>query len=304
MKKVLVLVDRLSLSKKKLVRYLNKNSNNLYKAWLYNFSDISFEIQSGKVKVKIGVTDLSKFDLVFVRRAGKYVRFMGAISKYLDYKHVDFIDPAFREIGMSMDKASSALRLGIKKISMPNTYFCFRSEILKNKEKIIKNLGLPIIAKAINSQRNKNIYILKKIDDFEKLLKRSNVRTHSGKEFIFQKFVDIEKEFRLLIMGGKVVVLEQKSVRNYKKIKVEYLDPNEPSVFLKLNSACQEIHKIALKSAKTLNLDVAGVDIAVEKKTGKNFLIEVNKGPGIVPDAKTSPELKAFSDYVKQKIIK
>lgn len=297
MKKVLVLVDKISLSKKKLVRYLNKNSNNLYRAYLYNFSDISFENIKGKVRVKINVTDLSKFNLVFVRRAGKYVRFMGAIVKYLDYKHVDFIDPAFREIGMSMDKASSALRLAIKKIPMPDTYFCFRSEISKNKEKIIKNLGLPIIAKAINSQRNTNIFILKEKKDFNKLLIKSK------KNFIFQKFIDIDHEFRLLVMGGRVVVLEQKSKRNYEKIKVEYLDPNEPSVFLKLDAICQEINKIALKSAKVLNLDVAGVDIAIEKKTGKNFLIEVNKGPGIVPDAKTSPELKAFSDYLKSRVL-
>jgi len=103
-------------------------------------------------------------------------------------------------------------------------------------------------------------------------------------------------------MGGMVVVLERKSIRNYKRLKVEYLNPDEPSVFLKLNTVCQEIHKMALKSVKVLDLDIAGVDIAIEKGTSKNFLIEVNKGPGIVPDAKTSPELKAFSNYLQQKI--
>jgi glutathione synthase/RimK-type ligase-like ATP-grasp enzyme len=302
MKKILVLVDVVRPNKKKLVKFLNKNSKGLYKAVLCPFSDLFFEIKTGKVKIKAKGIDLSKYDLVFVRRAGRYVRFMGAISKYLDYKNVLFIDPAFREIGMSMDKASSALRLALKKIVMPDTYFCFRSAVLNNKEKIVKNLGFPIIAKAINSQRNKNIFILKDVKDFEKLLKRSNTRSHSGKEFIFQKFIDIEREFRLLVMGGKVVVLEQKSVRNYKKIKVEYLDPDEPSVFLKLDSVCESINKMALKSTKALNLDVAGVDVAIEKGTGKNYLIEVNKGPGIVPDAKTSPELKAFSDYLQQKI--
>ena len=96
--------------------------------------------------------------------------------------------------------------------------------------------------------------------------------------------------------------MEKKSVRNYKKIKVEYLDPDEPSVFLKLDTVCDKINKIALRSASVLNLDIAGVDVAIEKNTNKNFIIEVNKGPGIVPDAKTSPELMAFSDYLLQKI--
>ncbi|AKM83323.1 hypothetical protein A2422_00760 [Candidatus Woesebacteria bacterium RIFOXYC1_FULL_31_51] len=296
MKKILVLVDSISQNKKKLTRFLNANSLNEYRAYLHTFSDLFFEIKTGKVKIKVKTTDLSNFDLVFVRRAGKYVRFMGAITKYLDNKKINFVDPAFREIGMSMDKASSSVRLAIKKIPIPDTYFCFKASILKNRDRIIKGLGFPIIAKAVLSQRNQNIFILKNTTDFKKLLKRSD------KEFIFQKFIDIEFEYRLLILGKSVRVLEQKSKRNYKKIKVEYQDINEPSVFLNLDTVCDTTNKIALKAAKTLELDVAGVDLAIEKGTGKRYLIEVNKGPGIVPDTKTSPELKAFSDYLIQKI--
>ena len=295
-KKILVLVDSKSSSKKKLVRYLNSNSKNKYKAFLHSFQDLYFDIKTGKSKIKIKNSDISKFDLVFVRRAGKYVRFMGAISKYLDYKKIKFVDPAFREIGMSMDKASSTLRLAIKRVPVPHTIFCFKESVILNKNRIIKALGFPIIAKAILSQRNQNIYILKTENDFEKLLKRSS------KEFIFQKFVDIEKEYRFLIMGEKVMVLEQKFKRNYEKIKVEYQDLTGPSVFLELDCATQSANKIALKSASILGLDIAGVDLAIEKFTRRIFIIEVNKGPGIESDARTSPELKAFSDYLLSRI--
>ncbi len=296
LQKVLVLVDSKSSSKKKLVRYLNANSKNKYKAFLHSFTELYFDIKSGKVKIKVANTDITNFDLVFARRAGKYVRFMGAISKYLDYKKIKFVDPAFREIGMSMDKASSALRLAIKRIPVPYTIFCFKENILNNRKKIIKSLGFPIIAKAILSQRNQNIYILKNENDFEKLLKTSN------KEFIFQKFIDIEKEYRFLILGEKVCVLEQKFKRNYENLKVEYQDLTGPSIFLDLYCATQDANRIALRSAKILGLDISGVDLAIEKLTKKIFIIEVNKGPGIEPDARTSPELKAFSDYLLSRI--
>lgn len=295
-KKILVLVDSKSSSKKKLVRYLNFHSKNKYRAFLHSFQDLYFDIKSGKTKIKVNKTDITNFDLVFVRRAGKYVRFMGAISKYLDYKKIKFVDPAFREIGMSMDKASSALRMAIKRVPVPHTIFCFKESVLINRSRIIKTLGFPIIAKAILSQRNQNIYILKSENDFEMLVKKSK------KEFIFQKFIDIEKEYRFLIMGEKVMVLEQKFKRNYEKLKVEYQDLTGPSVFLDLDCATQNANKIALKSAKILGLDVAGVDLAIEKFTRQVFIIEVNKGPGIEPDAKTSPELKAFSDYLLSRI--
>lgn len=292
-KKILVLVDSKSSNKKKLVRYLNSNSKNKYKAFLHSFTDLYFDIKTSKTKIKVKNMDIRNFDLVFVRRAGKYIRFMGAISKYLDYKKIKFIDPAFREIGMSMDKASSTLRLAIKRVPIPQTIFCFKESIILNRKRIIQALGLPIIAKAILSQRNQNIYILKTEDDFEKLLKISN------KEFIFQKFIDIEKEYRFLIMGEKVMVLEQKFKRNYQNIKVEYQDLTGPSVFLDLDHTTQKMNQIALKSAKLLGLDIAGVDLAIEKDTHKSYIIEVNKGPGIEPNSRTSPELKAFSDYLK-----
>lgn len=295
MRKILVLVDSKSSSKKKLVRYLNFHSKNKYLVFLFSFQDLYFDIKSGKVKIKIKNTDITNFDLVFVRRAGKYVRFMGAISKYLDYKKIKFVDPAFREIGMSMDKASSTLRLAIKRIAVPHTIFCFREGVLININRIVKTLGFPIIAKAILSQRNQNIYILKTEKDFRDLLKRSN------KEFIFQQFIDIEKEYRFLILGEKVCVLEQKFKRNYENLKVEYQDVTGPSIFLKLDCATQNANKIALRSAKILGLDIAGVDLAIEKETNKNYIIEVNKGPGIEPDARTSPELKAFSDYLQKR---
>ena len=295
-RKLLVLVDSKSSSKKKLVRYLNSNSKNKYKAFLHSFKDLYFDIKSGKTKIKVNKTDITNFDLVFVRRAGKYVRFMGAISKFLDYKKIKFVDPAFREIGMSMDKASSALRLAIKRIPVPQTIFCFRESILINKKRIIKTLGFPIIAKAILSQRNQNIYILKNEKDFELLLKKSK------KEFIFQKFIDFEKEYRFLILGEKVCVLEQKFKRNYENLKVEYQDLTGPSIFLDIYCATQSESRIALKASAVLGLDISGVDLAIEKFTKKIFVIEVNKGPGIEPNARTSPELKAFSDYLLSRI--
>lgn len=292
MQKVLVLVDRIGRTNKKLVRFLNKNSKNKYKASLMSFSNLFFEIKTGKVVIKVKNTDIANFNLVFIRRAGKYIRSIGGIIKYLDYKKVKFIDPAYREIGMSLDKASNTLRLALKRVPVPDTIFCYRKSIISNKERIIKAIGLPIIAKAVFSQQNRDIFIIKTIDGFNELIKKTK------KEFIFQKFIDIKKEYRILIMGKKIMVLEQKFKRNYDNLKVEYQDLTGPSVFLNLEETTQVANKIALKSAKLLGLDVAGVDLAIEKETNKNYIIEVNKGPGIEPNPKTSPELKAFSDYL------
>lgn len=299
MKKLLVLIESLNPNNKGfLVNFLNKNSGGKYKASLQGFSDLLFEIRTGVVKILInGKDDIANFDLVFVRRSGKYTRFMGAITRYLDFKKVDFIDPALREIGLSMDKASTSLRLAIDNISTPDTYFCFRNGLEKFKTIIIKELGFPMIAKAIRSQRNEAIYILRSVRDFEKLTGGLN------DQLLFQQYIDIEKEFRLLVIGGKVAVLERKSKRDYNNTKVEYIDPNEPSVFLKLNEVSKQMKDLAVRCARLLSLDMAGIDICVERETGKTYVFEVNRGPGIVPDPKKSPELKAVADYLKKRLF-
>ncbi len=88
--KILVLVSRKSSVNKKLARYLNKNSKNKFKVELHTFAEIFFEIKTGNVKIylrdaiKKRNSDIAKYKLVFIRRAGKYVRSIGAIIKYLD----------------------------------------------------------------------------------------------------------------------------------------------------------------------------------------------------------------------------
>jgi glutathione synthase/RimK-type ligase-like ATP-grasp enzyme len=292
MKNVLILVDKVGPNSKRLIRFLNKNSTQKYKAHLNAFSDLFFEIKTGKVCIKSKGQDIAKYDLVFIRKAGKYVRSIGALTTYLDNKKVDFVDPAYREMGMSLDKATSAVRLAIKKIPIPDTYFCYSESILENRKKIIKGLGFPIIAKAVFSQRNLEVYILRNENDFNELL------VSPKKEFVFQKFIDIKSEFRLLVMGQEVRVLEQKFERNYENVKVCVRNADGDSIFLNLNSASSLINRISLKAVKLLGLDIAGVDIAIEKESHKVYIIEVNKGPGIVYDSKISPELKAFSDYL------
>ena len=296
MKKVLVLVDKIGPNSKRLVRFLNKSSEKKYKTYLNSFSDLFFDIKTGNVTIRSNESDIAGYDLVFIRKAGKYVRSIGAITTYLDNKGIEFIDPAYREMGMSLDKATSTLRLAINRIPVPDTCYCYKESILKNREKIVKKLGFPIIAKATFSQRNLDIYILKNYEDFEKLLSAS---TH---EFIFQKFINIDREFRVLILGQEIGVLEQKFKRDYDNLKVVLKDMNGSSIFLDLNEINSYIGRVSLKAVKLLGLDIAGVDIATERKTGKTYIIEVNKGPGIVYDPKSSPELKAFSQYISKRV--
>ena len=60
------MVDVVRPNKKKLVRFLNSHSSDLYNAKLHPFTDLFFEIKTGKVKIKVKNTDITNFVLVFL----------------------------------------------------------------------------------------------------------------------------------------------------------------------------------------------------------------------------------------------
>ena len=65
-----------------------------------------------------------------------------------------------------------------------------------------------------------------------------------------------------------------------------------------------DLAKIAIGAAVKLNLQIAGVDIAEDKNTGKYYLIEVNRGPGFTYDTKVSPEMDQIAKFLKEETEK
>jgi D-alanine-D-alanine ligase-like ATP-grasp enzyme len=52
-----------------------------------------------------------------------------------------------------------------------------------------------------------------------------------------------------------------------------------------------------------MELEISGVDVCIEKESGKAWLIEVNRGPGLEPDPKTSPEYWEVFKYFKKVLL-
>jgi len=68
--------------------------------------------------------------------------------------------------------------------------------------------------------------------------------------------------------------------------------------FLPIAKIPDSISRLTVAAASFLSLQIAGVDIAVEKGTGKTFLVEVNRGPGLTYDTNLSPEIDEIARYL------
>ena len=295
LKKILILATARVETKEKLTSYLKKYFDKKAEVSLGIFSDITFEIESGKILVEIDGVDITTFDLIYFRKTSGFQSFANALAIYLDSQKIKFFDDAFINGSFRGDKFTSLMRLAVNDIPIVPSFLCWKGAISKNKNKIIKMFEFPVVAKEVTTQRMQSIYLLKSPADFNKLPDRT-VKDLDAR-YLFQKFIKIDREFRLLVLGKNIGIIHTKTVRDNTGFRVGYNDINEFPEFLDPEHTPTIIKNIAIKSANALRIQIAGVDICREASTGKIYVFEVNRGPGLEYDTNISQELPEIAKF-------
>lgn len=290
--KILILFDKLGPK----AEFLGKETG----AEVACFTDLLFDINGENFQVLIHDVNISEFGLVYIRRADhSHFSLAGSLALCLDKLGITYLDRSFSQIGASGDKLTSYLKLSIAKVPVPHTIFCMGGSIKRYEDYIIKELGFPIVAKELVGQHMTGIYAISGKTQFEELPKKIGEKGRTAK-YLFQKYIPLEAEFRLLVLGDKVRVVHTKVPRDYSQLKLNYSNLNQSEEYLKVSLISPEMQKIAVNAAKCLNIQIAGVDLAIEKKTGKAYIFEVNRGPGFNYDTTVSPEISEVSKFLKE----
>ena len=297
MKQLLILVSKEGRKKKKLVDYLKQALADKVKVTLGKLPDLTIDLEGESVRVKLKEREITDFDLVYFRRSTlELLSLARTLAICLESLGIDYIDPAMGKIGPWGDKFTSLTRLSLSGLPVIPSFFCWREKIEEYTDYIISKFGLPLIAKEVTRQQGKGVSLLKRKEDF-KFWQKSDPED----QFLFQKFHPNEEEYRLLVLGDKIAVYERKIRQDPKEFRGNVaLGAKEE--FLSLRDCPEEMKKMAVKAAKVLNYEIAGVDILIDSHTGKRWLLEVNRGPGFTYDPKVSPELPALVSYFASRL--
>ena len=300
MKKILVLASKRSEKKEKLISYLEKYFDKKAEVVLGIFPEIIFEIEGGNILVEIDGRNINDFDLVYFRNTSGFQAMAAALSIYLESTKVKFFDKSHISGSFMGDKFTSLMRLAVNGLPIVPSFLCWKGAVKKTKKRIVKKFGFPIVAKEVTTQRMQSIYLLKKLSDFDKLPDKT--KNGNSARYLFQKFVHFDKEFRLLVLGDTIGIIHTKTVRDNTGFKLGYQSMDEFPEFLRLENVSSVIKNAAIKAAKTLHIQIAGVDICRERDSGKVFIFEVNRGPGIDYDTEVSQELKKMAEFFKNQL--
>jgi len=297
MKKILILVDKIGPKKELFAELVAQRlAGKGIRIVLARFSDLYFEIEPGRITVEIEDIPIRDFDLVYFRRAGdKFSGVAATLACYLRERRIKYIDTSWSEIGPLGSKFTSLLKLAMAGLPVFPTIYVWQTNIEKYQGKIIKKLGFPLVAKELSLQRGKGVHLIESKEDFGKL-PLTDSRSGENK-YMFQKYVAIKDEYRVLVLGEKAGVWERKIITAKGEFR-HNIALGADEEFLPIAKIPDSISKLAVTAASFLSLQIAGVDIAVEKGTGKAFLVEVNRGPGLTYDVKISPEIDEIAKFL------
>ena len=297
MKKLLILVDFIGPKKELFTEGISRGLPESYQVFLARFSDLTFYIDGKNISIKVDGIDknITDFDLIYFRRAGtKFFSLAGTLAICLDYLNIRFFDTTFRHVGPDEDKFTNLTRLSLAGLPAMPTFFCWHNKIEDKKNEIIAEFGLPLIAKQLSSHRGKGVILIRNKDDFKKLPKE-----FPEGEFMFQKYYESKDEYRILVLKNSIGAYERKVPQGKEWRGNVALGAKEE--FIAVKKIPEDLKEIAVGAAKTLNIQIAGVDILVDNN-GKIWLLEVNRGPGITYDDKTSYEMANLASFFLQEL--
>ncbi len=199
-------------------------------------------------------------------------------------------------ITRSRDKLRAHQLLARKRVGIPVTSYAHSGNATTN---LIKSVGgAPLIVKVINSTQGKGVLLAETTKAAESLI-GAFLDLHA--DFLVQEFIaeSAGSDIRCFVIGDKVVAAMKRqgaegefrsNLHNGGNAEMVKITPSERAM--------------AVKAAKVLGLNVAGVDL-IRSNRGP-LVLEVNSSPGLEGIEKTTGKNVANSiiEYIEKDIIK
>jgi RimK family alpha-L-glutamate ligase len=234
------------------------------------FDDLEVRIGTKTEFIKNGKNvfeSLSGNEKFIIRRSRGNFEKCIAFVEILKKRNFVFTD-SFRSIATNLNKEIFLTTIESEIIPHPpNSFFIEAGKNLNNYK-----LSFPALSKPVLGRHGEGIVIHNDQNSLQEAINKSK------ETLIVQDYLQIEKEYRVFVVGNKSLGVVQKipekgtTIANY-AAGAEFIKATLP----------QNISKEAIELCQKQEIDIGGVDIACDKN-GNYFLLEINR----------CPEFKAF----------
>lgn len=239
---------------------------------IVKYKECYASIEQNNPTVSYRGEDLSNFDVIIPRIANSMTRYGSAIVRQLEMQGVYSLSSSIA-IVRSRDKLRSLQLLAKAGVGIPKTVV---SRNTADIDDLIEKIGgTPVIIKLARGTHGNGVVLAETKKAAKSTLQALYLHNEDGTNILLQEFVEESAgtDIRAFVVGSRVVA----------SMKRQSLDDDFRSNLHKggegtVVKLTEEERKMAIKAAKAMGLNVAGVDL-MRSKRGP-LVLEVNASPG------------------------
>ena len=210
--------------------------------------------------------------LVLVRLGAGILPFQLAVVRHFEQAGVPCVNGS-NAIEIVKDKLRTSQILTRHGIPIPNTMMV-RFPI---DEGLVKeNIGFPCVVKVVTGSYGEGVYLCERSRDFKKLMEfiknLGNKKTLIVQEYLGER---VGEDLRVLVIGGKVIGAMKRTAPEG-DFRANITNGGTGSNF----EVTEEIDFLARETARSLGLDIAGIDLLFDVRGFR--VCEANSNPGFL----------------------
>ncbi len=258
---------------------------------LENLAFIIRENQEAEIIDSVSGRSMADADFVYMKSNGDE---SAALATYLEHRGVPFMDTASLHVRGS--KLATAFRMWGAGIHVPYTFYLRNperfSEWMKNNTPA--ELGDAFIIKDANGAKgtmNFRATVNESIDI---------VHQYPDVQFVCQRFIDNDGDYRIGVYASQARFVIKRNGNG--TTHLNNVSAGGTAEYMPVETLPSKWLSLAENAAQAANLQIAGVDVIIDRATEKPFILEVNQGSQIVTGAYTQENMRAFNEAIDEAV--
>lgn len=259
---------------------------------IIKYRDCYASIEQNNPTVSYKGQDLTKFDAIIPRIAANMTKYGTAILRQLEMQGI-YSTSSSIAISRSRDKLRSMQLMAKAGIGIPKTVV---SRNTTDIDDLLEQLGgMPVIIKLARGTHGNGVVLAETKKAAKSVLQAFYLTNDDGTNILLQEFVkeSAGTDIRAFVVGSRVVAsMKRQSLDDDFRSN---LHKGGEGTTIKLT---EEERKMAIKAAKAMGLNIAGVDMM--RSDRGPLILEVNASPGFGIEKVTGRDVaSAIIEYVE-----
>lgn len=277
---VLVLVNSGGPTIRKFYSQMNSDNADKFQTIVEKYRNVVCCIEKNRIKLSIRgdkkEQNFNDFDMVYFKTSSKNAQIAALIAGYAKSINRPFFDSA-ASLQPAQSKILQMARLAQAGVNVPDTVYITGKKLNSSYFDLTNKLGKKLILKDNFGKKSRNRFVVATHKEFD----NACMAAHENKvELIAQKFIPHDHFYRILVLGKRVEMVIKKQAR-----VSGATGSKNTAIAVPVRKFPTEAAIMSVRAAEALGLQIAGVDIAQDKKTGLWYCFEVNSSPQLVAGA-------------------